>query len=141
MGFEAELKSIKDSFSSAIDNYYNTYIIHHTNPDSSEYTQIYAQEKGQINGLNASLFSLKTNVEQSIDLTQKQISELTIKLEREKSSNGILHTKLGEKRGKELGALNLIVESKESYNNQYLKNTTLLIGDVLLVYFMYKILK
>ena len=141
MGFEAQLKSIKDSFSSAIDNYYNTYIIHHTNPDSAEYTQIYAQEKGQINGLNASLFSLQTDVKQSIDLTQKKISELTVKLEREKSSSGILHTKLGEKRGKELGALNLIVESKESYNNQYLKNVTLLVGDVLLVYFMYKILK
>jgi hypothetical protein len=84
---------------------------------------------------------LQTDVKQSIDLTQKQISELTVKLEREKSSNEILHTKLGEKRGKELGALNLIVESKESYNNQYLKNVTLLVGDVLLVYFMYKILK
>jgi hypothetical protein len=141
MGFEEQLKSIKDSFSSAIDNYYNTYIIHQTNPDSAEYTQIYAQEKGQINGLNASLFSLQTDVKQSIDLTQKQISELADKLEREKRSNGILHTKLGEKKGKELGALSLIVESKESYNNQYLKNATLLVGDLLLVYFMYKILK
>jgi predicted RNase H-like nuclease (RuvC/YqgF family) len=115
-----------------------TYIIHHTNQSSSEYSQIYAQEKGQITSLNSSLFSLRNSVQSSITSLQQQNSDLNAKLEREKTSNNILKQKLGEKRGKELGALHLIVESKQSYNYQYVKNTTLLLADVFLFYLIYR---
>jgi hypothetical protein len=136
--YKTQLNTLDSSFSSAIENFYNTYIIHHTNPSSTEYSQIYAQETGQITSLNSSLFSLRNSVQSSISSLQKENSDLTTKLEREKSSNNILKQKLGEKRGKELGALHLIVESKQSYNYQYIKNATLLVGDIILLYFIYK---
>jgi hypothetical protein len=136
--YKIKLDSLNSSFSSAIDNFYNTYIIHHTNPSSTEYSQIYAQEKGQITGLNTSLFSLKMDVQTSIASLQQDISGLNTKLEKDRSENTILKQKLGEKRGKELGALHLIVESKQSYNYQYVKNVTLLLGDIILLYILYK---
>ena len=46
--YKTQLNTLDSSFSSAIESFYNTYIIHHTNPSSTEYSQIYAQEKGQI---------------------------------------------------------------------------------------------
>jgi len=136
--YKTQLNTLNSSFSTLIDNFYNTYIIHHTNQSSTEYSQIYAQEKGQITSLNSSLFNLKNNVQSSITSLQQDNSKLNSKLEKERSSNNILKQKLGEKRGKELGALHLIVESKQSYNYQYVKNTTLFLGDVILLYMLYK---
>jgi hypothetical protein len=138
LDYKTRLDTLNSSFSSAIDNFYNTYIIHHTNPSSTEYSHIYAQEKGQITSLNSSLFSLKTDIQSSISSLQQDNSVLNTKLEKERSENTILKQKLGEKRGKELGALHLIVESKQSYNYQYVKNTTILIGDIFLLYMLYK---
>lgn len=137
--YKTQLNTLDETFSTAIENFYNTYIIHHTNPNSTEYTQIYSQEKGQITSLNSSLFSLKNTVQTSITSLQDQNSKLSEKLEREKISNNILNQKLAEKRGKELGALHLIVESKQSYNYQYIKNVTLFIGDVILMYLLYRL--
>ena len=136
--YKTQLNTLNSSFSSAIDNFYNTYIIHHTNPSSAEYSQIYAQENGQITSLNSSLFSLKTDIQSSITSLQQDNSKLNTQLEKERYENTILKQKLGEKRGKELGALHLIVESKQSYNYQYVKNTTLLIVDIFLLYLLYK---
>jgi hypothetical protein len=136
--YKTQLNTLNSSFSTLIDNFYNTYIIHHINPSSTEYSQIYSQEKGQITSLNSSLFNLKNDVQSSITSLQQDNSKLNSKLEKERSSNNILKQKLGEKRGKELGALHLIVESKQSYNYQYVKNTTLFLGDVVLLYMLYK---
>ena len=138
LDYKTQLNTLNSSFSSAIENFYNTYIIHHTNPSSAEYSQIYAQEQGQISSLNSSLFSLKTDIQSSITSLQQENSGLNANLERERSLNDILKQKLGEKRGKELGALHLIVESKQSYNYQYVKNSTLLLGDIFLLYLLYK---
>jgi hypothetical protein len=138
LDYKTHLDTLNSSFSSAIDNFYNTYIIHHTNPSSTEYSQIYAQEKGQITSLNSSLFSLKTDIQSSITSLQQENSKLNTQLEKDRSSNTILKQKLGEKRGKEMGALHLIVESKQSYNYQYVKNSTLLLGDIFLLYMLYK---
>jgi hypothetical protein len=138
LDYKTQLNTLNSSFSSAIDNFYNTYIIHHTNPTSTEYSQIYAQEQGQIASLNSSLFSLKTDIQTSITSLQQDNSKLNTQLEKERYENTILKQKLGEKRGKELGALHLIVESKQSYNYQYVNNTTLLIGDIFLLYLLYK---
>jgi sulfite reductase alpha subunit-like flavoprotein len=139
-GYKTQITTLRSSFSTAIENFHKTYIVHHTTPESQEYSQIYAQEKGQITSLNNSVFTLKNDIIQSIDSLKKLIETLQQQLEKEKKSNTELHKKLNNKRGKELGALHLIVESKESYNNQYIKNITLLAGDVILVYLIYKFL-
>lgn len=138
--YKTQLSTIRSTFSSLLDNFYNTYIIHHTNLDSAEYNQFYSQEKGQINGLNTSMFSLQTNVEQSISSIETKLSDANKKLDDERVSNVNLKTKISEKRGKELGALNLIVESKESYDHQYFKNIELFVGNIIIVYILYKIL-
>jgi hypothetical protein len=139
--YKTQLSTIKSSFSSLLDNFYNTYIIHHTNPDSAEYNQIYSQEKGQINSLNTSLFSLQTDIKQSITFLEKDLTQVNKTLDVERALNVKLHKKFDDKKGKELGALGLIVESKESYNHQYFKNIGLFLGDILLVYVLYKIVK
>lgn len=139
--YKEQLDALKKSFSSAVETFHNTYIIHETNPDSAEYSQIYAQEKGQINAINTSLFTLKTTVQSSIDMLNQQISVLDKKLEKEKESNDILHKKIDEKQGKELGSEELIIETQEMYDYQRIKNISLLIGDILLLYFIYELAK
>jgi len=136
--YKDQLDALKKSFSSAVETFHNTYIIHHTNPDSAEYSQIYGQEKGQINAINTSLFTLKTTVQRSINMLNQQISVLDKKLEKEKDSNDVLHKKLDEKQGKELGSEELILETQEMYDYQRIKNISLFIGDVILLYFIYK---
>lgn len=137
--YKDQLDALKRSFSSAVETFHNTYIIHHTNPESAEYSQIYGNEKGQINTINNSLFNLDTTVQQSIDTLNLQISALDKKLEKEKDSNDILHKKLDEKQGKEFGSEELILETQEMYDYQRIKNISLFIGDIVLLYFIYKL--
>lgn len=139
--YKEELDALKKSFSSVLETFHNTYIIHETNPDSAEYSRIYGQEKGQINSINSSLFTLETTVQSSIHALNQKISVLDKKLEKEKDSNEILHKKMDEKQGKELGSEELIIETQEIYDYQRIKNITLFIGDILLVYFIYEMVK
>lgn len=136
--YKTKINALETAFSSAIDNFHNTYIVHNTNPDSTEYSQIYSRDKGQISEIDTTLFTLQNSVKTSIDSLNKQISLLDIKLKKEKESNVNLHKKLGDKRGKSLGSEELITETQEMYNNQRIKNITLFIGDVILLFLIYK---
>lgn len=136
--YKIKINALGTAFSSAIDNFHNTYIVHHTNPESTEYTQIYSRDMGQISEINTALFTLQNSVQTSIDSLNKQISLIDIKLKKEKELNTSLHRKLGDKRGKSLGSEELITETQEMYNYQLIKNITLFIGDVILLYLIYK---
>ena len=136
--YKSQLKSLENSFSPALDNFHNTYIVHYTNQDSSEYTQIYSQAKGQITGINTSLFTLKNSIQGNIDLLNKKISTLDTQIQKEKDENTILQKKWTEKRGKSLSSEELILESRDAYNYQTVKNVTLLLGDIVLLYFIFQ---
>jgi site-specific DNA-adenine methylase len=139
--YSKRLDSLKNAFSSAIDEFYNTYIIHYTNPSSVEYTQIYAQQNGQIASLNSSLFKLYTDIQNANESLNKQISKINVNLEKQKIANSELYEKLNDKRGKELGAVHLKIESADIYRLQYLKNVTLLLGNLILIYILYRLSK
>jgi len=137
--YKIQLDALKESYSSALENFHNTFIIHHTNPDSVEYSQIYSQEEGQIRAILGSLFSLQNSIETSIESWNKQIAILDEKLKVEKDANENLHTRVRDKKGTSRGSIGMIIESQESYDYQRLKNITLFIGDIILLYFIYSI--
>uniref|UniRef100_A0A6C0BAT5 Uncharacterized protein n=1 Tax=viral metagenome TaxID=1070528 RepID=A0A6C0BAT5_9ZZZZ len=137
--YKTQLDTLKDSFSSALENFYNTFIIHHTNPDSVEYSQIYSQEKGQLSAIHGSLFTLQNSIQQSTDSLNKQISLLDERVKIEKDKNENLHKRVRDKKGAALGSIEMIIESQESYDYQHLKNVTLFVGDIILLYFIYSI--
>ena len=137
--YKTQLDTLKDSFSSALENFHNTFIIHHTHPDSVEYSQIYSQEKGQISGIHGSLFTLQNSIPQSTDSLNRQISILDERVKIEKDRNEILHKRVRDKKGAALGSIEMIIESQESYDYQHLKNVTLFVGDIILLYFIYSI--
>ena len=137
--YKIELETLKESYSSALENFRNTFIIHHTNPDSVEYAQIYSREEEQLHVILGSLFSLQNSIETSIETLNEQISILDEKVKIEKDANENLHKRVRDKKGTSRGSIGMILESQESYDYQRLKNITLFIGDIILLYFIYSI--
>ena len=136
--YAKQLNNLVTSFPSIMATFQNSYIIYNSNPGTTEYDHIYAQNKGYVDTANAALFTLTNNIQSSIDGINDQITKLDKILKTEKKSNEQAHKKLDEKNGRETGAEELIEESKEEYKYQYIKNITLMFGNVLLIYFIYK---
>jgi len=135
--YTSQLNSLQSSFSSLMENFYNTYIIHHTNPDDENYSNTYKQEKSQLTTFFSSIFTLKNNIQTSIHNLNQQIAELDNQLQREEVSNVIVQNKLDQKRWKQQGAHDLIKESYKYYQYQYVSNASLIVGNFILLYVIY----
>ena len=139
--YTTQLDTLKTSFPTTLETFRQSYIVHHTNPDAQESANIYAQNKGQITAANAALFTLKNAVQSETDTINGLTNTLDTALQTEKTSYTTLLDKISQKKGKERSAHHLIHESKESYKYQYMKNVTIIAGDLLLIYLIYRLYK
>jgi uncharacterized protein YdiU (UPF0061 family) len=139
--YTTQLDTLKTSFPTTLETFRQSYIVHHAHPDSQESANIYAQNKGQITAANTALFTLKNTVQSETDTINGLINTLVTTLQTEKISYTTLLDKISQKKGKERSAYNLIHESKESYKYQYMKNVTIIAGDLLLIYLIYRLYK
>lgn len=139
--YTTQLNTLKTSFPTSLETFRQTYIVHHAHPDSQESANIYAQNKGQVTAANAAIFTLKNAVQSETDTINGLTNALDTTLQREKTSYTTLLDKISQKKGKEHSAHHLIRESKESYKYQYMKNVTIIAGDLLLIYLIYRLYK
>jgi hypothetical protein len=137
--YTTQLNTLKTSFPTTLETFRQSYIVHHTNPDAQESANIYAQNTGQITAANTAIFTLKNAVQSETDTINGLTNTLDTRLQTEKSSYTTLLDKLDQKKGKERSAHHLIRESKESYKYQYMKNVTIIAGDLLLIYLIYRL--
>lgn len=135
--YTTTLNTLKTSFPTTLETFRQSYIVHHTHPDAQESANIYAQNTGQIAAANAALFLLKNTVQSETDTIIGLTNTLDTALRREKSSYTTVLDKISQKKGKDRSAHHLIRESKESYKYQYMKNVTIIAGDLLLIYLIY----
>ena len=137
--YTTQLDTLKSSFPTKLETFRQSYIVHHAHPDSQESANIYAQNKGQITAANTAIFSLKNTVQSETDTINGLTNTLDTRLQTEKSSYTTVLDKLDQKKGKERSAHLLIRESKEGYKYQYMKNVTIIAGDLLLLYLIYRL--
>ena len=126
--FEEKINSINSSFLSALDNFKKYYIYYQQNPDVDEYSDNFLNTKSQLQKLSSNMFSITNNIETSIEKLDNNISDISVKLTKEKETNKKLEKLLNSLKGTEKGADMLISDSKIEYNLVYFKNIEIFIG-------------
>jgi hypothetical protein len=126
--FEEKINSINSSFLSALDNFKKYYIYYQKNPDVDEYSDNFLNTKNQLQRLSSNMFAVTNNIETSIEKLDNNISDISVKLTKEKVKNGKLEKLLNSLKGTEKGSDLLISDSKIEYNLVYFKNVELFVG-------------
>ena len=126
--FYEKIDTLSKQFSSSLDAFASSYMNYSKNPEYNEYAQIYANNKGNIQSLNAELFVTTNDLQTNIDNLINVISNLNSKITVEKAKHTQLQTTLAQLEGRGNSSSVLIDNSKELYNVQYISNITIVLG-------------
>lgn len=123
-----KIKTIKDSFFSALDDFKKYYVYYHKNPEVDEFQNFFNNSKGQLQKLNADIFLLTNNIQQKIKDLDMEMQLTSNKLDDEKELNGELLKLINRIQITQDGSAIMIDDAKEEYNIQYYKNWEIFIG-------------
>ena len=90
---------------------------------------------------SATLFTLQSEVQGQVETLNTKISILNAKLSSEQAKYNTNLNTYNQKKGTNSSAYSLIFQSKESYKYQYMENITIFLGDILLLYVIYRYMK
>jgi hypothetical protein len=139
--FNEKIKNIKTQFFSALDDFTKYYVYFNKNPEVNEFQNFYTNSKSQLQTMNRELFFTTNNIDSIIEELIKQVSSISIKLEKEEE----LYKKLKELAenidNTQDGSQVLIDDSKKRYNEQYYKNIEIFIGIIIGIILLVKIFK
>lgn len=120
--FNEKIKTIKDSFFSALDDFKKYYVYYHKNPEVNEFQNFFTNSKGQLQKLNAEIFLLTNKIQQNIKDLDTEMQITSNKLEGEKNLNEELLKLINRIQTTQDGSAIMIDDAKEEYNIQYYKN-------------------
>ena len=139
--FNEKIVTIKSQFFSALDDFKKYYVYFNKNPEVDEFQSYYANSKGQLQTMNRNMFLLTNNIEKNIEILNKKVLLLSIKLNNEKELNkkmtGLINNLENTQNGSEI----LIDDSETKYNIQYYKNVEIFVGILIICGLMSKIFK
>ena len=139
--FNEKIKNIKTQFLSALDDFTKYYVYLNKNPEVNEFQNFYTNSKSQLQTMNRELFFTTNNIDSIIEELIKQVSSISIKLEKEEELYKNLK-ELAENIGNtQDGSQVLIDDSKKRYNEQYYKNIEIFIGIIIGIILLVKIFK
>jgi hypothetical protein len=129
--FNQKLESLKKQLPPILDDYNVYSVLYNKNPDYNEYQQTFNRIQGNLNQLNSELFMLSNNVQSETDKMNKYLNQLNTLITIEKSKRTDLKKKLGNIESDNNATTEMIINYKEMYNNDYLRNWGLLLSVVL----------
>jgi hypothetical protein len=126
--FNEKIKTIKDSFLSALDDFKKYYVFFHKNPEVDEYQNFFTDSKGHLQKLNAEMFLVTNNIQKNIKELDMEMRVVSKKLQNEKELNGELMKLINRIKTTQDGSAIMIDDAKDEYNIQYYANWELFIG-------------
>ena len=129
--FNEKIKTIKDSFFSALDDFKKYYVFFHKNPEVDEFQNFFINSKGQLQKLNAEIFLVTNQIQKNIKDLDMEMRTVSKKLEDEKKLNEELMKLINQIRTTQDGSEIMIDDAKEEYNIQYYKNWEIFMGIVI----------
>ena len=129
--FREKLESLIQQLPSILDDYNKYSVLYNKNPDYNEYQQSFNGIQGNLNELNSQLFMLSNDVDSNTDKVNDYLIKLNRLINIEKNKNTKLKKQLGNIEGENEATTEMIVNYKEMYNNDYLRNWGLLLSIVL----------
>ena len=139
--FNEKITNINSQFFSALDDFKKYYVYFNKNPEVNEFQNYYANSKGQLQTMNRNMFLMTNNIEKNIEILNKKVLLLSIKLNNEKKLNKNMTDLINNLENTQNGSEILIDDSKTKYNIQYYKNIEIFIGILIIGGLMSKIFK
>jgi hypothetical protein len=134
-----KLQTIGEKFSSALDDFSNSYVNYKLYPEYKDYEKIYSNSKRIIEQLQADLFVTTNDVQNNIDQLNKILKNINKEIDSEKTKNIKLIKYLKDITSDSDSSDLLMNESKSLYVKKYISNITLLIGSILLLFSLFKV--
>ena len=138
--FNEKIKTIKDSFFSALDDFKKYYVFFHKNPEVDEYQNFFTNSKGQLQKFNAEIFLVTNQIQKNIKDLDMEMRTVSKKLEDEKKLNEELMKLVNQIKTTQDGSAIMIDDAKEEYNIQYYKNWEMFMGIVIYMVISVKLL-
>lgn len=139
--FDEKINTIQKQFFSVLGDFRKYYVFYNKNPEASEYENYYATSKGQLQTISSNLFSTTNNIDKIIEELNKEMSLVSLRLERAKQLNTELTKKLHNLENTQNGSEIMLDDSKDAYTIQYYKNWQLFIGVIGLTILILKLYK
>jgi len=138
--FNEKIKTIKDSFFSALDDFKKYYVFFHKNPEVDEYQNFFTNSKEQLQKFNAEIFLVTNQIQKNIKDLDMEMRMVSKKLEDEKKLNEELMKLINQIKTTQDGSAIMIDDAKEEYNIQYYKNWEMFMGIVIFMVISVKLL-
>ena len=139
--FDEKINTIKQQFFSVLDDFQKYYVYFNKNPEVNEFQNYYASSKGQLQHMSRDIFLTTNEIDKIIEELNKEMSEVSIKLENEKTLNVELTGRLQNLEKTQNGSEIMLDDSKIAYNIQYYKNWEMFIGVIGVTVLILKIYK
>lgn len=138
--FNEKIKTVKDSFYSALDDFKKYYVFFHKNPEVNEYQNFFTNSKGQLQNLNAEIFLITNNIQKNIKDLDTEMQVTGHKLKDEKDLNAELLKLINRIQTTQDGSATMIEDAKDEYNIQYYYNWEIFIGIIVFMGISVKLL-
>ena len=139
--YNEQLKILQNKFNAALPEYKKAYVLYNSNPDFNEYKSTFFSLKQNLQDMNSNLFLLVNDIAKGIDNLNENISEIDVKLKKEKSRFSILKEKLDHSQGQINGSDIMMKDYQELYFRQYVQNITTILGTIFVFVFFIKTFK
>ena len=130
--FKEKLQTLNQQLPAILDDFKKYYVFFNKNPEYPEYQNSFDNIKNNMNKLSSDLFVLSNDVESSTAELNKKLFALNILIKREKERNRELKLKLGIVEHKNNAATELILDYKNMYSEEYLRNWALFVSILLI---------
>uniref|UniRef100_A0A6C0KW99 Uncharacterized protein n=1 Tax=viral metagenome TaxID=1070528 RepID=A0A6C0KW99_9ZZZZ len=136
-----KINVLSEKFPSILDEFKRNYVIYNQHPDFQEYANAYNSSKGALSEVNKDLFVLTNDLQKNIDKLNENSEHIIVELNRLKEENEFLKKTLLQSTGTNNSADELNGDAKEQYKYQYIRNVTMILGNVFLLLVMFKFFK
>jgi len=123
-----KINGLKSQFASVLDDFKKYYVYYNKNPEVDEFQKGYLNSKNQLQNILKDLFKLSDNVTKETEELNKTIAQANRKIALEKILNTKLNSMVSGLTSTNASSQTLINDSKEEYNDQYMRLWEMILG-------------
>ena len=136
-----KLDILSEKFPGILEDFKKNYVIYNQHPEFQEYTNAFSSSKAAISSIIKDLFVLTNDVQGNINILNTENDDLTNKIDELKKINEELKKRTKKLYGTNNGADEMNDDAKEQFKYQYIKNLTMIFGNLLIICVMYSLFK
>jgi hypothetical protein len=136
-----KINVLSEKFPSILDEFKKNYVIYNQHSDYQEYANAYSSSKAALSEVNKDLFVLTNDLQKNIDLLNENSEGIIMELNELKRENTFLKKAVKQSTGTNKSADELNDDAKEQYKYQYIRNITMILGNIFLILIMFKFFK